>query len=272
MTSATAPSDVDRDADAYLDLAARLDEPVADQLLSRREREVRAIAREVAARVLAPNAAAVDRDHLFAHDGYQALVAAGLGGLLFEERWGGTADSHLSYAVAMEEVAAGCAATSLVFMTQMHAAFPIVVGGSEELTSRLVPRLLSGQAYGSLAITEPDAGSDVSSIRTAVTADDEGYRLSGSKTFITTGDRADVIVCFASIDRSRGRDGITAVVVEGDWPGVSTGVPLVKMGMHGSSTAEIFFDQVRVPRGHRLGDEGAGWSLVMSSVVKCLFI
>jgi alkylation response protein AidB-like acyl-CoA dehydrogenase len=268
MTDWTGRLTLEQDPGAYLELAERLDEPVADSLLDARERELRQIARDVAARELVPRAAAVDRTHTFAHDGYQALVAAGLGGLLFEERWGGTGDSHVAYAAVIEEVAAGCAATSLVFMTQMHAAYPIVLAGSEELQARTVPRLVSGQAYGSLAITEPDAGSDVSAIRTTATPTDDGYELSGAKTFITTGDRADIIVCFASVDRSRGRDAVTALVVEGDRAGLTTGQPLLKAGMHGSSTAELFFDRVLVPAANRLGAEGSAWSVVMGSVVK----
>jgi alkylation response protein AidB-like acyl-CoA dehydrogenase len=153
-------------------------------------------------------------------------------------------------------------------MTQMHAAYPILLAGTEELQHRYLPGLFDGSRYGSLAITEPAAGSDVSSLTTAATPTADGWSLSGQKTFITTGDRADVIICFATVDRSLGRRGITAFVLEGGWPGVTHGRPFDKMGMHGSSTAELFFDQVAVPRQNLLGQEGAGWSVVMRSVVK----
>jgi alkylation response protein AidB-like acyl-CoA dehydrogenase len=262
------PLDLDIDPNAYTALHELLDEPSADALLSKRELQVRSLARDVVAREVAPRAAAVDENHTFAHESVQALAAAGLCGLVFPTELGGSGDTNVAYALTMEEITAGCASTSLVFMTQMHAAYPILLAGTEELQHRYIPRLLDGSAYGSLAITEPDAGSDVASLTTTATPTTDGWTLSGQKTFITTGDRADVMVCFATVDRSRGREGITAFVVEGGWDGVSRGRPFDKMGMHGSSTAEVFFDGVNVPRSQLLGEEGRGWAVVMSSVVK----
>ena len=259
---------IDIDPTTYRSFHDSLDEPAVDATLTPRELEVRALARDVVARKVAPRAAAADAGHIFPAEGLRALCDARLGGLLFPARLGGTGDSNVAYALAMEEVAAGCPATSLVFMTQMHGAYPILLAGSEELKERYIPGLLDGTAYGSLGITEPGAGSDVASISTTATPTDEGWLISGQKTFITTGDRADVIVCFASVDRSRGRDAVTAFVLEGDWPGVGHGKPFDKLGMHASSTAELFLERVPVPRSHLLGAEGGGWAVVMSSVVK----
>ncbi|MEO3825767.1 acyl-CoA dehydrogenase family protein [Actinomadura sp. B10D3] len=268
MSPAVLTLDLDDDPAAYLAFHRALDESAADALLDARELSVRAAVREVVARDVAPRAAAADRDHAFVHESYQALAEAGLAGLLFPKELSGTGDGNVAYAAAVEEIAAGCAATSLVYMTQMHAAYPIMMAGTEDLAERYIPGLLSGRAYGALAITEPDAGSDVASLRTAAVPHDGGYRLSGGKTFITTGDRADVIICFATVDRSRGRDGITAFVLDGRWPGLSRGGPLDKLGMHGSTTAELFFDQVEVPADHLLGEPGGGWRIVMNSVTK----
>ena len=120
----------ERDPDSYIVMQQAVDESASDQLLSERELEVRARIREVVAHDVAPRAAELDRSHAFAHDSYQALAAAGLAGLIFPRRWGGTEDTNVSYAVAMEEIAAGCAATSLVYMTQVHAAYPIWKSGS----------------------------------------------------------------------------------------------------------------------------------------------
>ena len=262
------PLELDTDPKAYLALHDLLDEPAADAALCEREREVRQITRHVVAHEIAPRAAQLDATHTFAHDSVQALARAGLMGLVFPEHLGGSGDTNVAYAVAMEEVTTGCAATSLVFMTQMHAAYPIFLAGSEKLARRYIPGLLDGSVYGSLGITEPNAGSDVSSLQTTARPTGEGYVLNGSKTFITTGDRAGVIVCFATVDKTRGRRGVTAFVVDGSWPGVGHGQPFDKMGMHGSSTAELFFDDVHVPADHLLGQEGEGWQVVMSSVVK----
>ena len=260
------------DPDAYVAFANALDESSADRLLTDRELALRRRVREIVATDVAPRGADIDRSHAFAHDSYQALASAGLGGLIFPKEWGGTGDTNVAYAAAMEEIAAGCAATSLVYMTQVHAAYPIWKSGSDALAERFIPSLLDGRTYGSLAITEPDAGSDVSALRTRVTrigtSDRPTYSISGSKTFITTGDRSDVLVCFATIDPRRGRDGVTALVVEGDRAGLSRGTPFAKMGMHGSSTAEVFFTEVEVPADNLLGEEGAGWQVVMASVVK----
>lgn len=244
------------------------DEPVADSLLEASELSLRDRVRDVVATEVQPRARMWDRDRTFAHTSYQALAAAGLGGLLFPESLGGQAATTTGYAVAVEEIASACGATSLVYVTQTHTAFPIFTAGSAELAARHVPGLCRGDLYGSLAISEPNAGSDMSRLRTTARRDGQHYVLNGSKTFITTGDRADVIVCFASMDPSAGRAGITAFAVEGHAPGVNRGRTLQKMGMHGSSTAELFFDDVRVPASSRLGDEGSGWQVLTNSVVK----
>jgi alkylation response protein AidB-like acyl-CoA dehydrogenase len=268
QASHIAPLDIDSDPTAYLALHESLDESVADALLDQRELWVRNQVREVVATEVAPRAAQADQTHEFVHDSYRALADAGLAGLLFPESLGGTGDTNVAYAVAMEEITAGCAATSLVYMTQTHAAYPIMIAGSAELAQAHIPKLLSGIAYGALAITEPNAGSDAASLQSVAAPRADGYSLSGSKTFITTGDKADVIVCFATVDRARGRDGVTAFVLNGSWPGLGRGKPLSKMGMHGSSTAELFFDGVLIPFDHRLGEEGGGWRIVMNSVIK----
>ena len=260
--------DIDSRPQTYTALHGALDEPTADALLTHRELEIRSLTRDVVAREVAPRSADLDRSHEFAEASVQALARAGLMGLTFPVELGGSGDSNVAYAVAVEEVAAGCASTSLIFMTQMHAAYPIFAAGSSGLAERYIPGLLSGASYGSLAITEPHAGSDVSSMKSVAGPSSEGWQLSGSKTFITTGDRSDVIVCFASTDRSKGRDGVTAFVLEGRWEGISRGRPFDKLGMHASTTAELFFDNATIPRDNVLGGEGAGWQVVMNSVVK----
>jgi alkylation response protein AidB-like acyl-CoA dehydrogenase len=245
-----------------------LDEAAADVQLTGDERDLRERVRDVVRREVAPRARELDRPGGFAHDSYQALARAGLAGLLFPPELGGSGASTVGYALAMEEIAAACGATSLVYMTQTHAAYPIALAGAPELVQRWVPALCAGTAYGSLAITEPGAGSDVSALRTTARRDGDEYVLDGSKTFITTGDRADVVVLFATTDRTAGRKAVSAFVVEGGADGLTRGQPLEKMGMHGSSTAELFLDGVRVPACARLGEEGSGWSIVMRSVVK----
>lgn len=247
---------------------AALDEPLIDRLLGDSEHTLRRRLRVVLDQHVAPRATEVDHTREFAGDSYQALARAGLAGLLFPPGYGGCGAATVAYAMAVEEIASVCGATSLIYVTQMHAGYPILVAGSEEQRRRHLPALCAGEKYGSLAITEPEAGSDASRLRTTARPGGGEYVLDGTKTFITTGDRADIIVCFATVDPDAGRDGITAFLVPGDAPGLSRGRILRKLGMHGSSTAELFLSQVQLPAAARLGEEGGGWDLLMRSVVK----
>ena len=244
------------------------DEAAVEHLLNGRERDVKQLARQAVASDVAPRAAHYDLEHAFVTESYQALVSAGLGALLAPVDLGGTGDSHVAYAAAMEEIAAGCGATSLVYMTQFHAMYPLLVAGATHLAASYVPQLAAGAIYGSLAITEPEAGSDVASLRTRAERDTSGYRLSGSKTFITTGDRSELVIAFATTDRDLGRRGITAFAVAGNPDGLGRGRPLRKMGMNGSSTVELFLDEVHVPNDHVVGEPGDGWRIVMESVMR----
>ncbi|HWD24501.1 MAG TPA: acyl-CoA dehydrogenase family protein [Acidimicrobiales bacterium] len=250
------------------ELLPRHDEETSELLLGPRDREVRDAVRRVVRDVIASRAAEVDRDSLFPEVGYRALVEAGLAGLLVPETYGGSGDSLIAYVAAVEEIARACGSTSAVYMTQTHCATPILLAGSEEQKRRCLPALCSGQVYGSLVVTEPDAGSDVARMRTTARREGDSYVLDGAKTFITTGDRARVMVLFASVDLSAGRDGISAFLVEGDPDGLVRSRPMKKMGIRGSSTAELAFQGCRVPASALLGEEGRGFELSMLSVVK----
>jgi alkylation response protein AidB-like acyl-CoA dehydrogenase len=240
----------------------------ADALLDGRARELRDRVREIARAEVAPRAAAVDAEARFPTESYHALADAGLAGLLVPERFGGSGDSTLAYAAAMEEITAACGSTSTVYMTQMHCAYPILLAGTDEQREQHLPGLCSGELYGALAVTEPQAGSDVSSLATRAVRKDDGYRLSGAKTFITNGDRAHVAVVFATTDPRRAREAATAFVVERGTPGFESGAVLEKMGQKGSTTAELYFDDAFVPAASRLGDEGSAYALSIRSVTK----
>ena len=250
-------------AAALLDVPSRLTLRIAAG-----ERELLARLRDVVAAEVAPRAAAVDQHKLFPAEGYQALARAGLAGLLMPKELGGQEASTVLYAAAMEEIAAACGSTSTVYMTQMHCAHPIALAGTDQQQERFIPGLCSGELYGAIAITEPDAGSDVSSIRTAARREGSDYVLNGQKTFITSGDKADVVVVFATIDRSMGRSAFTSFLLEKGTEGFSSGPPMSKMGQRGSSSVELSFVDCRVPLGSRLGDEGSAYQLSMRSVVK----
>jgi hypothetical protein len=259
MSVQVTPQHVGRDA---------LDEALASLNLGDAESEIRRRVRAVVETEVAPRAQAVDAASSFPADSYQALAKAGLAGLSMPVELGGSGHSMVAYCVAMEEIAAACGATSTVYMTQMHCAHPILLQGTKIQHDLYIPGLCNGSLYGSLAVTEAGAGSDVAAMRTVARRDGDDYVLNGNKTFITTGDRADVIVLFASVDRDRGRHGITAFLVPRGAAGLSTGRVLGKLGLRGSSTAELFLDDCRIPASSRLGDEGSGYDLSIRSVVK----
>jgi alkylation response protein AidB-like acyl-CoA dehydrogenase len=243
-------------------------EGAASVLISPNDRAVLSSVRIVVAASVAPAADEVDRDGVFPADGLRALARAGLVGLLTPNRYGGAGASTVAYAGAVEEITAACASTSTVFMTQMHCAHPIELAGSEAQKRRCLPRLASADVYGALAVTEPGAGSDVAAMRTTARRDGHEYVLNGSKTFITSGDRAEVIVVFAKLTPSRGRGAITAFLLEGDPPGLLRGPPMRKMGLRGSSTTELFFDDCRLPADACFGGKEDGYALSMRSVIK----
>jgi alkylation response protein AidB-like acyl-CoA dehydrogenase len=243
-------------------------ERIADSRLGPRELEIRDRVREVVEDVIAPNAATVDATSSFPHEAVRRLGEDGLGGLLVPREFGGSGDSALAYVAAMEEIAAACGSTSTVYMTQMHCAYPILLAAGDDLRHRLLPRLCDCSSYGALGVTEPAAGSDVAALRTQARRDGEMYVLTGAKAFITNSDVASIIVVFATVDRAFGRDGITAFIVERGMPGLQVGPLLSKLGMRGSATGELYFDECRVPATHLLGGEGNGWPLLLRSVTK----
>jgi alkylation response protein AidB-like acyl-CoA dehydrogenase len=233
------------------------------------EQELLRAIREVCATEVAPRAARVDADAVFPEESYQALARRGLAGLLVPEELGGTASSTVAYALAMEEITAACGSTSTVYMTQMHCAHPILLAGTQEQREAFVPGLARGELYGAIAITEPSAGSDASSLRTTARSVDGGYAIDGQKTFISTGDRAGVVLVFAAMrDRGAGREGVTAFLVEQGTPGLSAGPPMHKMGQKGASTVELFLEDCRVPEHRRLGPEGAGHEILIRAVIR----
>jgi len=221
-------------------------------------RELRDRVRAIARREVAPRAAAVDAGAAMPQDGYRALARDGLGGLPVAQAYGGLEAGTLAYVAAVEEIAAACGATATLYMTQMNCANAILASGHEALARRFVPGLCDGGRYGAIAITEPQAGSDVSRLRTRARRDGERYVLDGAKTFITSGDVADVLVVFAVVPETRGT---TAFLLERGTPGLSVGRVLHKLGQRGSSTVELFLEDCAIPAAQRLGEEGEGGAI-----------
>lgn len=218
---------------------------------------------------LEPEAAAIDASGTFPWASLRALAAAGLGGLVMPRDLGGQELPTIIYGEALARIAAACGSTSTVYMTQMHCAHPLLIQGSPDQQKAWVPKLCSAEAIGAIALTEPGAGSDIASLRTRARGHGDSYVISGNKIFISNGDVADIIVLFATTDPSRGKRGITAFLVDtAEADGFRAGTPMKKLGQKGASTVELSFDECRIPRSARLGEEGDGYPLLLRSVVK----
>jgi alkylation response protein AidB-like acyl-CoA dehydrogenase len=229
--------------------------------------ELRAVVRELATERIAPRAAEIDEKQEFPHDLKELLAQQDLLGTCFEERHGGTDLDTIAQCILIEEIARADATTSLIPIVQKLGALPILLGGTDEQKDRYLPRLASGEWLAAFALTEAAAGSDVASNRMRATRDGDDYILNGSKRFITHGSVANLLTVFAITDpEAGGRKGMSAFIVEADMPGFAAPRVEHKMGIRGSPTAELTFDDVRVPLANRLGQDGDGFKLAMETL------
>ena len=236
-----------------------------DLLLTEEERMRKATAREFAGRELAPRAQYLDETEEFPATNLQGLAELGFMGLTVEEAYGGGGSGYQQLSIVIEEIARCCAATSVAHLAHLSLATACIVDfGSEEQKGRYLPDLASGKRLGAFCLTEPSSGSDAADMSTLAARSNDGYRLNGTKTFITNGPEADVLIVFASTDRSRRSHGVSAFMVHGSSPGLLVNPQKGKMGMRASSTAELVFTDCPVPLEDRLGDEGDGFTIAMT--------
>jgi alkylation response protein AidB-like acyl-CoA dehydrogenase len=229
--------------------------------------ELRAVVRELAEERIAPRAAEIDEKQEFPHDLKDLLAQQDLLGTCFDERHGGTNLDTVAQSILIEEIARADATTSLIPIVQKLGALPILLAGSDEQKDRYLPRLASGEWLAAFALTEAAAGSDVASNRMRAARDGEAYVLNGSKRFITHGSVANLLTVFALTDpEAGGRKGMSAFIVETDTPGFAAPRVEHKMGIRGSPTAELTFDDVHVPEANRIGDEGEGFRIAMETL------
>src|ERR1700680_3245469 len=213
---------------------------------------------------IAPLAAEIDRSDRFPIELWPEMGAIGLLGITVEEEWGGAGMGYLAHCVAMEEVSRASAAVGLSYGAHSNLCVnQIRRNGTPEQRSRYLPKLISGAHVGALAMSEPGAGSDVVSMRTRADRKGDRYILNGTKMWITNGPLADTLVVYAKTDRPAGARGITAFIVEKDFKGFSTGAKLDKLGMRGSDTSEIVFQDCEVPAGNVLGVVGNGVNILL---------
>lgn len=234
--------------------------------LSDEQQLFRETVRRLAVDHILPRAQDIDRTGEFPWDIYQLLSENGLVGVGMPEDLGGGGADLLTFCLSVEEVARVCATSSLIIAAQHLGAMPILVAGSAEQKSRFIPDIASGKKMSAFALTEPEAGSDAGGTKTRAVRDHDVYHITGTKVFITNGGLAKTVVVFASTDLSQGVRGVSAFVVDGESSGISVGRIEDKMGIRGSQTAMLNFDNVAVPVANRLGEEGEGFKIAMRTL------
>lgn len=214
-----------------------------------------------------PVAADVDATEEVPMENVKKMAKYGFFGIPFPKEYGGQGADYLAYAMAVEELSKKCATTGVIVSAHTSlCCAPIYENGTEEQKKKYLPDLLAGKKFGAFGLTEPGAGTDASGQRTTAVLDGDEYVLNGSKIFITNAGFADVFIVIAMTDRSKGNHGISAFIVERGTPGFTVGEPEDKMGIRGSSTCELIFEDCRIPKENLLGREGKGFAIAMKTL------
>lgn len=229
--------------------------------------EIRAQVRRFATERIAPRAADIDSRNEFPRDLWPELGALGLLGITVPERWGGADLSYLAHVIAMEEISRASGSVGLSYGAHSNLCVnQLRLNGTDAQRDRYLPKLVSGEHVGALAMSEPQSGSDVTSMQLRASKRGGQYYLTGRKMWITNGPDADVLVVYGKTDPQAGSRGITAFIVERGFSGFSTAQKLDKLGMRGSNTCELVFEECPVPQENRLGPENGGVGVLMSGL------
>ncbi len=218
-------------------------------------------------RIVEPIAAEVDEEERFPEETVELLKQYGFLGIPFPKEYGGAGASDLEYALCVESLSKVCATTGVIVSAHTSlGANPIFMFGNEEQKQKYLVPLAKGEKLGAFGLTEPNAGTDAAGQQTTAVLDGEDYILNGSKIFITNGGYADIYIIFAMTDKSKGTRGISAFIVEKEYPGFEVGKKELKLGIKGSATTELIFTNCRVPKTNLLGKEGDGFKIAMKTL------
>jgi butyryl-CoA dehydrogenase len=234
--------------------------------LSEEERGVRDTVRDWATKEVAPGAAARDEEERYDRSLFERAGELGLTGLPYPEAHGGAGMGTFAWVLAAEEIAAADMGMAVSLSVHMLSQLCILSSGTDEQKDRFLPPMTAGRELGAFALTEPQAGSDAAALALTATRDGDDYLLSGTKIWITNAGEAARYVVFGTVDRSAGKAGITAFVVEADTPGFRLGSKERKMGIRGTTGYELVFEEARVPAANRLGEEGDGLRVALSAL------
>jgi isovaleryl-CoA dehydrogenase len=225
---------------------------------------IRHTVHEFAQREIAPIAQKIDHDNVFPRELWQQMGAVGLLGITVEEEYGGAGLGYLEHAVAMEEISRASASVGLSYGAHSNLCVnQLKLHGTIEQKKKYLPKLISGEHVGALAMSETGSGSDVMSLSLKAELKSDHYILTGTKMWITNGPDANVLIVYARTTKDAGSKGITAFIIEKDFPGFKTAQKLDKLGMRGSSTCELIFDNCKVPKDHILGEMDGGTKVLM---------
>jgi butyryl-CoA dehydrogenase len=235
--------------------------------LSQEQTLLQQTARDFATREVEPRAKQLDRDGTWPGDLVARLGELGMMGIAIPTDYGGAGFDHVGYALAIEEVSRACASLGVIMsVNNSLACDPIARHGSEFQKRTFLTPMAAGQSLGCFGLTEPMSGSDAGTMATFAERDGDDWVLNGSKNFITNGPAADLIIVFAMTKKNIGHRGITAFIVPTDTPGFSTSKPDEKLGIHAAQSCTVFFDNCRLPDAQRLGAEGEGFKVAMSTL------
>ncbi|MDW7987802.1 MAG: acyl-CoA dehydrogenase family protein [candidate division WOR-3 bacterium] len=231
--------------------------------LTEEQKRIKELARKLAEELVLPKRQELDEKSEFPHDIMAEFAKAGLLGIYIPEEYGGAGGGVFEMCLVVEEISRICGGVGVCYAANGLAAYPIILSASEEQKKWILPKMASGEWLGAFALTEPNAGSDAASVQTTAVKDGKYYVINGRKCFITNGEVAHIYTIIASTDPSRGGRGLSAFIVEKGTPGFSFGKHENKMGIRASVTAELIFEDCRVPEQNRIGPEGSGFITAM---------